>query len=312
MGVGDIMTENEDALSFAQRVQAFRRDMAQADWADDKILSLGGTKGYPYLSTDKAKRNMAPLLVKHGLEVSMDFEDMQILPAAGSMTQHFVVKLRATLFDPATGKSIRSSVYGEAGDPGDKGLVKAQTAAVKQWIVQTYMIADGIDPMVMGNSPMAAFYSKTPEEQEEVKSKVLEKSIKPTPKAEPAKEEPKEEPEEAPKEEPAEEEAPKEKEPAKKEKATKKSKKEEDVEPPAEPEGPAEAPAEPAEVPNAPHCEYEFKKPHKLAINNIINSWTEKAKGGEVTVDSYNEMSMAYATIASDADAIAFIKKYRV
>ena len=314
------MTEVSTTKTFATRLKDFRRDVAQCDWSDDKILTMAGSKGYPYLSTDKAKRNLAPLLVKHGLELTMDFSDMQILPAVGNMTQHFVVRLCATVYDPDNpDHCITSTVYGEAGDSGDKGMIKAQTAAVKQWIVQNYLIADGIDMMVAASG--GEYYTKSPEEQEEVKSKVLEKAIapkqKPEPKPEPVKEEPKEVPKEVPKETPKEEPAPAVEEtdqmPAPEEKPKGRRKKEPAPEiPPEDEDAPEPKEAEAPQSMNSPHAEYEFKKPHKLAINNILSAWERNAKEGKVSVEEYNAMSMEYASIASDSDAITFIKNYRV
>ena len=128
----------------------------------------------------------------------MNFTDLTERAEVGGFKQHWSIKLEATLLDVDTGAELTTTVYGEAGDVGDKGINKAQTAAIKQWIMAEFLVADGIDPE--GDSPMVktTFTPKTHEENEEVKSQVLAKTVKPAP-APPAAPKPKVEAPAAPK-----------------------------------------------------------------------------------------------------------------
>lgn len=271
------------------KMSDLRKEMLTKDWADDKMFTMGGKGGYSYLSADKVKKTLAPLFSKHGIELKCEFNDLQYREPIGNMSQHWTIRLDMTMIDVETGEEMTSSVYGEAGDSGDKGVSKAQTCAIKQWVFSEFFIADGIDPdaaMDFGASN-SGFYKKSAEEKEEVVSKVLSQGIKAKKKDEP-KEEPKPEPK--PKEEPKEE--------------PKKAPKEE-----PKPELKAEEPVK-EEAPKTGG--FKPTGPQAKAIQRIEDVWEQRAKAGEVTPEEYNAMSMARATMASAADAVAFIKTYKV
>lgn len=300
--------------SARRRFNCFRKEALACDWAPDKYLSLPGNKGYQYITSDKCRRNIAPLLVKYGLEFVPEFSDLTFQPLYGNITNHWSVKLTAHLVDCETGITQTSVVYGECGDTGDKGIIKAQTAAIKQWILQNNLLADGMDPDGMADSAETAggtFHKKSPAGEAEVKSKVLSQGIKPAEPAKPRKpaEKSKEAPKEAPKEEPKEEPV---KEPEKVPESEEKA--EEVSEPVAEPE----VPEEPAKKPSkkeelAPVAiNPELAPIHKNAIGKILARFEERAKAGQIGPEEYNEMSMECAEIKTKADAVRFIKKYQV
>ena len=185
----------EQKAQLYKKLNAFRADVIQCDWKDDKMVSLGGTKGYPYLSSDKIIKNLAPLLVKHGIELDVEYSDLTNHDRNGG--NHWTIKATVFLTDVDTGFTTKSCAYGEGQDSQDKGVAKAQTAAFKKCLSARNMIADGIDPDAVDITPLNNYYKKSAEEQEEVKSKVLANAIKPTVKEEvkvEVKTEPKEEP----------------------------------------------------------------------------------------------------------------------
>ena len=264
-------------LNLYQKVSCLRKDVLTRDWTDDKMFTLpGGKGGYPYLSADKVKKTIAPLFAKHGIELRMEFKDLEYRPPIGNMSQHWTVRLEVSLIDTETGERETSCVYGEAGDSGDKGVSKAQTCAVKQWVFSEFFIADGIDPDASATiSTGGSFYKKTPEEQEEVKSKVLEQSLKPKAKpAVPAK--PVEKVDNAPEKAPE-----------------------------------AEAPKE-----DKPETKFEEKftptGPQLKTIQRIADTYEKRLKANEISADEYNAMSEAKALIASATDVSEFVKRFRV
>ena len=283
--------EKEENIGLFRKLSELRKDILTKDWVDDKYYMINNKPQYGYLSADKVKRTLAPLFCKHGVEMRVKFSELEYRPAIGNMSQHWTIRLDVTLIDTETGESDTSTVYGEAGDSGDKGVNKAQTCALKQWVFSEFLIADGVDPDASDSGPaVSGFYRKSDEEKEEVVSKVLSQSMKPMPKAIPKKEAPKaeeheaeaapapvkEEPKEAPKAEPK-------------------------TEPKVEPK--TEAPAVGGFKPTGPQAK---------AIARIESVWEERARAGEVTPEEYNKMSMARATLASSSDAVAFIKTYKV
>lgn len=283
-----------------QKISELRKDVLAKDWADDKMFTMPGKGGYPYLSADKVKKTLAPLFAKHGLELHMEFSDLEFRVPIGNMSQHWTIKLTASLVDVDTGMSQSTIVYGEAGDSGDKGVPKAQTCAIKQWVLTEFLIADGIDPDAAVDSVATpGFYKKSQEEKEEVVSKVLAQSIKPTAK-EPAKQAPVKPAEAAPEPEKAET-------PAKPARASKKPAKADEA--PSLKVEPAPADVQPAK--DAPVA-FKPTGPQAKAIKRIEDTWEARAKAGEVTPEEYNAMSMARASMSTPADAVAFIKKFKV
>lgn len=178
------MSEKEDMKSLYTKVNELRAEALTKDWTDDKQFIMNGRVAYPYLSADKVKKTIAPLLHKHNLELQMSFSELTERAEVGGFKQHWTIKLDASLIDVDTGASLTTTVYGEAGDVGDKGINKAQTAAIKQWILSEFLVADGIDPECDTPMRSSTYTPKTPEETEEVKSKVLSHTVADEPKAE--------------------------------------------------------------------------------------------------------------------------------
>lgn len=177
----------EQRAQLYKKLNAFRADVIQCDWKDDKMVSLGGKGGYPYLSSDKIIKNLAPLLVKHGIELDVEYSELTNYPKD---VNHWSVKATIFLTDVDTGYTATSCAYGEGSDSQDKGIAKAQTAAFKKCLSARNMIADGIDPDAVDITPVSNYYRRSAEEQEEVKSKVLANAVKPEAKAETKTEKP--------------------------------------------------------------------------------------------------------------------------
>lgn len=298
-----------DRVSLLKKLNAVRMDVLSMDWKPDKAYAVKGTP-VPYVSLSKMKAQISPALARNGLELFIVFGRPEKLDPLDRMSQHWMIKLTVTLMDVDTGFAMYDEVYGEAGDLGDKGIGKAESYALKQWMSVKFMIADGIDPEDEREDTPMTFVRRTKEEEEEVKSKVLSQAMKvpapadqtPAPKEAPKKPskapEPKEvsKPEEEPVVAPEPEEAPSEAEDA-----------------PA----PADAP-EPNPPNHDPVSKPQFKEgfkpegPQAKAIDRITQEWKKRFDEGQVSEESYAEMTRACEDIASPADAVAFIKRFRV
>ena len=288
-----VVTLPEDQ-DFAYRLRALRTEVLKCDWTCDKYLSLPGNKGYPYMSSDKCRRNLAPLIAKHGFEFIPEFSDLKREELYGNITNHWSVKLKGTLYDAFTGKSITATVYGENGSTDDKGVVKAQTAAIKQWILSVFLLADGVDVDAPEFESGGTFVRK---DNDEVRSKVLGQGIVPDKPAEPAK------PNKPLK--PAE--------PVKPAKAPEKPVEPQKGEKAEEPAPKAEAPQKPAEAPADGMVELPdtLASIHRNAIKKIYENFTAKAQKGEIDAKTYNEMTATLTEIKDVKAAVAFIKKYQ-
>ena len=176
----------EDRIAFLKKLNAAREDVQKCDWLKDKFLSYGGKNGYRYISVDKMKANLAPVLQRHGLEWGVEFHDLEKADSLQSLSQHWIVRLTVSLIDIDTGYSTEDVVIGEAGDSLDKGVTKAETYALKTWLATKFMIADGMDPDAEDSGvPTVPFKPKTPAEQTQIVSKALNAGV--APKVEPPK-----------------------------------------------------------------------------------------------------------------------------
>lgn len=134
-----------DYVKLLQKIHAFRADLLKQDWKDDGACIMGNRIAYKYVSADKIKQNVNPLLVKHGLEWDIEFGGLEKADPVGGFTQHWVLMGTMVLIDIDTGAKKGYHAYGEAGDSGDKGINKAQTDAFKQIIFDNFLIADHED-----------------------------------------------------------------------------------------------------------------------------------------------------------------------
>jgi len=277
--------ELELRKAFYAKKSNLRAEVLKQDWTKDANLVLPGGRGYAYLSSDKIKKNIAPLFPKFGLEFRADDESVTQMEGVGNMTQHWIVKCNFTLIDVDTGFSDTSSSYGEAADSGDKGVSKAKSNAFKRWAIAEFQLADGIDPdsldvsMVSSrNRPM------TDEEEAVIKSKMAEKAVARS--KEKAEEKPAEKPAEAPAEKPAEK---SDKPMTKAEEALAKLK--------AQKEG-AEA-------------EFVPMGPQKRGIEKILNAAKAKKEGGTMDDETYGKIMAEHDGINSAQKATEFIVRYQ-
>ena len=283
----DLIKQMNKALYM--KLNELRADVIAQDWSKDGMLSLPGGRGYPYLSADKVKKNLAPLFVKHGLELQVDFTDLTQMDGIGNMSQHWVVKAHVMIIDVDTGFSVESTSYGEVGDTGDKGVSKAQTSAIKRWALAQFLLADGIDPDADNSIGRSTYNKLSAEEEAKVISKIQEKAI--------AKEKEKDEPDVQPQpvDVPDKEVSPAEAQLAKLK---------------------AEADAQKAAVAVSPKVEAQQSKyvplgPQKKAIDRIVDTMTAKFKAGEIDEDLYNKMSKECEEIDSGKKATEFIIRYQ-
>lgn len=174
---------NRKEVKLLKKLNEFRGDLLKQDWSDDGTCIVGNKIKYRYVSADRVKENFGPLLVKHGLEMYFNFEDLTPRDPVGGFTQHWSVKATMYLIDVETGNQAYYCAYGEAGDSGDKGINKAQTDALKQIIFSSFMIADYED--ADGEDAAEAKPRPVMKPQDEAKAEVMaqgEKPKAPTPK----------------------------------------------------------------------------------------------------------------------------------
>lgn len=126
--------------TFMEKLNAFRRSVNAMDWSPDGV---NPNQNYKFLSNQKMKGNVGKALADNGLEWSVSYTDLQIMPAIGDrMGQHYIIKATATIMDTTSDEGVEWVAYGEAADTGDKAISKAQTNAFKNLIANNLMVSE--------------------------------------------------------------------------------------------------------------------------------------------------------------------------
>lgn len=186
--------ETNEVVALFHKISEFRKKINALDWNDDKVFvnQNNPQNTYTYLSELKLKNNIKGVLPEVGLEWTLDYSDVQVLDAVGSMRCHFMVRGVMRLIDIDTGYSQSYTAFGEAADSGDKALRKAQTSALKSIMDNNFHISDrAVEP---DGEQHAGFTS--PQERETIIESMQDKLVEPNKPAEapqPAQEPPKSE-----------------------------------------------------------------------------------------------------------------------
>lgn len=295
----DKLDMSEGYGTLIRKILSVQKEIMKCDWSPDMAYQVQGNI-VRYVSLSKMKANIAPIFQANGLVLGLRFDRPVVLDAAGKLAQHYMVRMEVTLSDAESGCFSKDIVWGEAGDTGDKGITKSESYAFKQWLSTKFMLADGIDIEDEPVVEQPKFVKRSEAETEEMKSKVLSNAVKPSEEHEQKVKEPAQKPSEKPNGiQKAPEEEPQAEKPAE---SGKTSKKETDGKTESEPEATKD-------IPNVEG--YKLEGPQAKAVNKIIADWEKRAKEGRISAKQYNEMSAAVVSIASPADAVAFIKKYR-
>lgn len=116
-------------------------------------VSMGGGRGYGYVSEAQFVSAVRPQMIKHGLvlfPVSMNqtTETTITKDASGKEKSNYYVNVSAEyrLADVESGESVVISVLGTGVDSGDKAIYKAMTGAFRTMLRQSFMIGTGEDP----------------------------------------------------------------------------------------------------------------------------------------------------------------------
>jgi hypothetical protein len=117
---------------------------AQAELAGTGIAKESHNKfdNYKYRGIDAVLNTIGPLLARHELLLVPSVKKVQVIPgmsSQGKPQNHATVWMNFTFYD-VSGESITHPFVGEAIDRSDKAINKAETAAYKYFLFQTFSI----------------------------------------------------------------------------------------------------------------------------------------------------------------------------
>lgn len=113
-----------------------------------------GQLNYKYVSDAAVYHKMRGLLIEHGLALFASMTDVQQQRYVVGTDKfgnerdkfHTTARFEFTLVDSETGDAHTSVWYAESEDSADKGVNKCATAALKYWLLKTFIIPTGDDP----------------------------------------------------------------------------------------------------------------------------------------------------------------------
>ena len=128
--------------------------MGQVSQIDKDSQMKGGQLNYKFVSDAAVFHKMRGLLVEHSIALfaSMTAVEQDRIVVGedkfGNAKDKFHTRARFefTLVDSETGESHMSTWYAESEDSVDKGVNKCATAALKNWLLKTFIIPTGDDP----------------------------------------------------------------------------------------------------------------------------------------------------------------------
>ena len=180
-----MIEETNEVVALFHKISEFRKKINALDWDDDQVFhNQNNPKGdYTYLSEKKLKNNIKGVLPEVGLEWTLDYSNVQILEAVGSMRCHFMVQGIMRLIDIDTGYSQSYTAFGEAADSGDKALRKAQTSALKAIMDNNFHISD---KAVESDGEQHEGIYVSPKDRETIIESMQDKLVEPVTPAEPS------------------------------------------------------------------------------------------------------------------------------
>jgi len=121
--------------------------MGEVDYIQkDKTNSF---QNYRYASEAAIKEKLHAALVKHKVLFTLSLTDAQnetVTTSKGNIEARTIVKCEYALIDIESGEKLEGKFIGFGNDPGDKGIYKAITGAIKYILTSTFLIPTGDDP----------------------------------------------------------------------------------------------------------------------------------------------------------------------
>lgn len=132
-------------------------------------IAKGGTnaqQNYKFIQGDAVLDAFRAEFIKHNIALfsrALEYEQASGTTQKGGTNWHAIVKFEFTLVDADTGETRSDTWFGESIDSSDKSFNKAATAALKYWLMKTFMISAGDD--IDQESPQFERQRRNPQQQ---------------------------------------------------------------------------------------------------------------------------------------------------
>lgn len=128
--------------------------MGQIDKVEKDAKMNAGALNYKYVTDVQVYHTVRKLMVEYGIALfasMIEAQQERIITGEDKYGNpkdkyHTLAKFQFVLVDSETGDTMTCVWHGEADDSGDKGVNKSSTAALKYWLLKTFIIPTGDDP----------------------------------------------------------------------------------------------------------------------------------------------------------------------
>jgi hypothetical protein len=127
----------------AAKLMKLREVMNSFAWEKD---GKNRHQSYEYITEKQYKNNFKAALAAAGLDFKSSMLEYQFIPAISDKMNMMIAKFEFKIIDRETGEEEVYPAFGTGADMGDKGLYKAYTGAIKYFLANNFLVAEGNDP----------------------------------------------------------------------------------------------------------------------------------------------------------------------
>mgnify|MGYP000845308058 FL=1 len=152
------------------KLMKLRETMNSFAWEKDGI---NRHQSYTYFSEKLYKSNFKKALEAAELDFKATMLDYQFIPAINNKMNMIIARFQFEIIDRETDEKETYVAGGSGADTMDKGLYKAYTGAIKYFLANNFLVAEGNDPESdEGEAQQDKPKYTPPERREEIKEKV--------------------------------------------------------------------------------------------------------------------------------------------
>lgn len=137
------MSKTKQTQGLSAKMMVLREKMNAFAWEKD---GKNRHHSYEYITEKQYKNNFKVALAAAGLDFKSSVVDYQFIPQVGEKQNMIIAKFEFEIIDRETGEREVYQAFGSGADTGDKGLYKAYTGAIKYFLANNFLVAEGNDP----------------------------------------------------------------------------------------------------------------------------------------------------------------------
>jgi len=136
-------TQQSAPKGLAAKLMKLREVMNSYSWEKD---GKNRHQSYEYITERQYKNNFKTALAAAGLDFKSSMLEYHFIPSISDKMNMVIAKFQFEIIDRETDEREVYPAYGTGADMGDKGMYKAYTGAIKYFLANNFLVAEGNDP----------------------------------------------------------------------------------------------------------------------------------------------------------------------